>query len=480
MLIQEIRSNVEELTFDAPGVMDTFSRRLGRENAWSQSYVARVVREYRRFLLLAATTEEIVTPSDAVDQAWHLHMIHTRDYRRACKRLFGQMLDHTPSKGGRAEREKFETAYARTLVRYKDTFGEQPPSDVWPSIEERFACAHFIRVDRGGHWVIAKPWFVQFIATRWSVHSWTPWTIALVTASGMITTGCVLRHSSVPHTGPEFVLWLIAGWLMSLLLAILVRKREENGGAAECESRKLDAYEAAYLARNGRAAVDAAVALLVARRVASFDAESGMLQALAPTVADAHPFELLVLERLSTETPVALASLRDEAEAMTLTSRGRLNRLGLTAPEPSKLPFLLAQAAPVVGAVRIVSRVGTPHPVGGLVFICIAGFLLAFVAFRPAVRTWKGTARLKELKHEYEALTKGTATNLLALGMVPAVVGLFGLGFATNIPELQGLQSWSKREAKANGEGSCSGGCGDGGCGDGGCGGGCGGCGGCE
>ncbi len=57
-----------------------FTTRLGRENGWSPAAAERVVAEYRRFCFLAIAAGHPVTPSDAVDQAWHLHLTYTRDY----------------------------------------------------------------------------------------------------------------------------------------------------------------------------------------------------------------------------------------------------------------------------------------------------------------------------------------------------------------------------------------------------------------
>ena len=77
-----------------------FTERLRREQAWPADFARRVVFEYRRFLLLAATADAVVVPSDAVDQAWHLHLTDTRSYwSELCHRILGKPLHHTPSRG---------------------------------------------------------------------------------------------------------------------------------------------------------------------------------------------------------------------------------------------------------------------------------------------------------------------------------------------------------------------------------------------
>jgi hypothetical protein len=57
----------------------TFAARLARKNRWNAGFAERVIGEYKRFCFLAVTAGHEVTPSDAVDQAWHLHLTYSRD-----------------------------------------------------------------------------------------------------------------------------------------------------------------------------------------------------------------------------------------------------------------------------------------------------------------------------------------------------------------------------------------------------------------
>lgn len=115
-----------------------FSERLARENEWSLGKAERALEEYRRFAFLAVTTGQEVTPSDAVDQVWHLHLTYTQDYwQRFCPEILGCDLQHGPTAGGMAERDRFFEQYAQTLKAYEATFGP-PPADLWPSAAQRF------------------------------------------------------------------------------------------------------------------------------------------------------------------------------------------------------------------------------------------------------------------------------------------------------------------------------------------------------
>lgn len=115
-----------------------FAARLARENRWSADFAERVIGEYKRFCFLAVTAGHQVTPSDAVDQAWHLHLAYSRDYwQRFCPEALGVDLHHGPTAGGKAERARYFEQYAQTLKSYEATFG-LPPSDIWPDAAQRF------------------------------------------------------------------------------------------------------------------------------------------------------------------------------------------------------------------------------------------------------------------------------------------------------------------------------------------------------
>ena len=125
--------------FDIAGDALTFTRRLARENGWSVGFAGRVVEEYRRFLYLALRAGHPVTPSDAVDQAWHLHLVYSRSYwDDLCAQVLQQPLHHGPTRGGQAEDRRFLGDYEATRSSYRRCFGSAPPADLWPAPEVRF------------------------------------------------------------------------------------------------------------------------------------------------------------------------------------------------------------------------------------------------------------------------------------------------------------------------------------------------------
>lgn len=138
----------------------TFLDRLCRENNWSRDLGHRAIGEYKRFAYLAMVSPMPVTPSDEVDQVWHLHLLYTRSYWEEMTRLLPKPLHHGPTNGGSGEDAKFGNWYERTKALYESEFGEPPPEDLWPPAEVRFdPRQRFRRLNTTTHWVIPKPGF---------------------------------------------------------------------------------------------------------------------------------------------------------------------------------------------------------------------------------------------------------------------------------------------------------------------------------
>ncbi len=149
--------SLSTVAFDDPDAAFDFTARLARDNGWSRSFAARVIEEYRRFAYLAMTSGHEVTPSDEVDQAWHLHLTFTRHYWGVFTEALGAPLHHNPTAGGAGERARYADNYARTLASYERIFGAAAPADIWPPAHIRFGDAPFMqRVNRRREFVVSK------------------------------------------------------------------------------------------------------------------------------------------------------------------------------------------------------------------------------------------------------------------------------------------------------------------------------------
>lgn len=182
----------------------SFSQRLARENGWSPGFSRRVTEEYKRFVYLAACAGHPVTPSDQVDQVWHLHLVYTRSYwEDLCRDVLGMPLHHGPTRGGRQESDKFTDWYQRTLASYRREFGADAPPDIWPPTSARFSAkTRFQRVDVGDAWVISRSRVKKSVALTAGMLLLT-----------MVLAACDWSGEISP---PAFV---VVGWLVIVAIA---------------------------------------------------------------------------------------------------------------------------------------------------------------------------------------------------------------------------------------------------------------------
>lgn len=99
----------------------------------SASQLELAEQEYRRFLALRlAYPEADIVPCKLVDAIWHQHILDTHAYHSDCNAIFGRYLHHFPYFGIRGEddAQALHDAYADTLDRYRQAFGE-PPASTW-------------------------------------------------------------------------------------------------------------------------------------------------------------------------------------------------------------------------------------------------------------------------------------------------------------------------------------------------------------
>jgi hypothetical protein len=158
---QELWLKIEQFELDDPHASFSFSDRLARENGWSYSFAIGAIEEYKKFIFLICIANHPLTPSDEVDQVWHLHLLYTQSYWvDMCKNILCREIHHGPTRGGNAERTKFKNWYDETKKLYRETFNYDAPTDIWPSDEKRFRDTNFQRVNLRTHWIVTKPPFL--------------------------------------------------------------------------------------------------------------------------------------------------------------------------------------------------------------------------------------------------------------------------------------------------------------------------------
>lgn len=499
---------------DDPASPLSFTRRLARENRWTDDYTRGVVDEYKRFAFLAVVAGHPVTPSDAVDQAWHLHLVYTRSYwDDFCGEVLKQPLHHGPTRGGSAESAKYHDWYAKTLESYRRVFGQEPPADIWPAPDVRFGKdLRFVRVNLGTHWVIPRPDLRRaaeaFAAWRSPTLSRTRFprravgSIAALVGLALLIGGCVAPGGPglmgggglAGMTWREFLKFYIPLALISIVLASFVRGRLRHQYEYEGEdwldeappitAGKLDRYEAALLAHGPKRGVLVHVALVNL-------VGSGAVQIVGRGSAQAtsHPLrspggldpieEIVVREARPEPGPFhrIIRAVRDSTAAEQV--EGRLIKEGLVIPRGSNLairslPALLLAAVILLGAWRIPLGMSRGRPVGILVATCgvLAAVSVAHLIIRPW-RTRRGDELVRKLRRD--VLPANATTDPAEAAMAFAVLGVAAL------PPSEAYQPLRTAFTPPAGGSDGSTGCGSSGSGCGGAGGGCGGggCGGC-
>lgn len=132
--IELLQSHLELLSKDRSF---SFINRLCRENNWDSKFAQECINEYVKFLYLIIKSKQELTPSDEVDQVWHLHLQYSRSYQKMCDEI-GYFIHHEPTKGGENQKNKFTQQYEKTKQIYFQMLGVVPPRHIWDNSTSRF------------------------------------------------------------------------------------------------------------------------------------------------------------------------------------------------------------------------------------------------------------------------------------------------------------------------------------------------------
>ena len=319
----DLLARLEAFPLDEPDAILPFSRRLARENGWSPAFAERAVGEYRRFVFLAMCAGHPVTPSEAVDQVWHLHLCYSESYwQRLCRDVLGRPLHHGPTRGGRAEHEKHCDWYEKTLASYRRLLGAEPPAEIWPSTDGRFRdAAAFVRINTRENWVIPKP--------RW-------WAAARLAGGllgiALLVSGCQAAWLGTfplfDLSGPNFIrFFLIFAPAVFLACGLLRAGLREQGVAHSAGEFDGEPFKIACLAGGPVRALTTALVTLRHRRMIRV-AKGGTVERIPGVVlpADADALERKIFDGLPASGAETLAEIRSRVQEMLDRTGGSVAR----------------------------------------------------------------------------------------------------------------------------------------------------------
>jgi uncharacterized protein (TIGR04222 family) len=413
---------LQHFDFEHPDTQFSLSQRLAREQNWTPLYTQRVLNEYKKFAFLAVVANHPVTPSEQVDQAWHLHLTHTRSYwQEFCPEILRQPLHHEPTKGGQIEQQKFFKYYQQTLDSYHHFFGHHPPVDIWPNVADRFQHKHLQLLDLNQNWVIPKPlrWQESLQNLSRSLCTYSPrWqTIGFLSLfCALSLSSCVFGTNSLnplDWTGGEFLAIYTILSIVTIFVAFLLRTSLRLPYRSKTAIHKvyLDPYEIAYLS-SPEQAVDGIIISLLQQDLIEVNAANRTLHLKAMPSALAHPLEIVVAQKIKDGDfgeSSTLSLVREVGFKATHNIQKKLEEMQLLISEHQSLnaktyPVSLILSVFLLGLIRSIIGLTKGESIGLLLTICLALLIAAvLLSSMPFYRSIYGDKVLEHFNQEFQA-----------------------------------------------------------------------------
>ncbi|HHT9057178.1 TPA: TIGR04222 domain-containing membrane protein, partial [Burkholderia cenocepacia] len=243
---QALLARLHAYSPDDPDAPLPYSRRLADAEGWSHDHALAVIDEYKRFAFLAQVAGHPVTPSVAVDAAWHFHLQYTLEYWDVfCAGVLRARLHHMPGTGAPDEAAVYAQRYRDTLVSYRRLFGCEPPASIWPRPVDR-------AVEREAGVEAQQPERMAAVAPRRAWRDRLPKLVWPAAAASVAATCASAQDFNVlNYTGPQFLAFYVLACVGALLLIVALQAIEFRvrrwGRRTRKASSGLSADEVAYL-----------------------------------------------------------------------------------------------------------------------------------------------------------------------------------------------------------------------------------------
>jgi hypothetical protein len=106
-------------------------KRLIFIEGWKPKQAKAAIQQYRNYLFLKVKyrseyEEHELPPSFEIDEVWHAHILHTKDYVEFCNRVFNEYLHHSPHHGQDKgiSLTQLSNLFQETQRVYSNEFGE--------------------------------------------------------------------------------------------------------------------------------------------------------------------------------------------------------------------------------------------------------------------------------------------------------------------------------------------------------------------
>lgn len=103
---------------------------------WNKQQVWWAIGQYKTFLFISYLYPKLLlVPTPEIDQVWHYHILHTKQYRQDCEILFGCYIDHEPNSliWDEVNHQNLEAAFVQTqalLLQFQKYFETEALSEI--------------------------------------------------------------------------------------------------------------------------------------------------------------------------------------------------------------------------------------------------------------------------------------------------------------------------------------------------------------
>lgn len=454
---QTLWERIRFFCVDDPSAPFKFSDKLAREQRWTPAFTSRAVQEYKRFIFLCCVSPTGASPSPVVDQVWHLHLTYTENYwKRFCAETLEREIHHHPSRGGAAEKEKHQRWYADTLRLYRETFEEDPPTDIWPPAEPVPP---------------ATPPLPDTEPLRFG-SSYAQDLYLLIIPLLLPPFFGAAHPFALP--GRDFLLFygvLLAATVWYLLRVRSRKKIRIAQALAAADVQEANPFQVARFVYGHHKALETAVVDLVSKGILVADSNGELM--FFPGKCDEftlaqNPLALNLLRHHTGAQPLRMKDVHGY-DNEDLTYHDGLALLYRRVTAPDAFVFLVTGGVLLLGLARMVQGLSNGYPVTYLQLL-LFGWLMAAIALISALSAKKLLQQSVAEGYRQKAFSFANAEPMLARFLFLGTAALAGTYAYAHLAQT------FRRENADNGTSSSASGCGSS-CGSS-CGGGCGGCGG--
>ena len=103
--------------------------KLAHHKGWRRKDAIAISKMYKKFLYLQKkySSQYSLPPLEEIDEFWHNHILDTKMYKKDCKAIFGEYLEHYPYFGidDNSNIEDLHSAFRNTTQLYEQEFNAQ-------------------------------------------------------------------------------------------------------------------------------------------------------------------------------------------------------------------------------------------------------------------------------------------------------------------------------------------------------------------